>query len=482
MIRLRDVLAGTKGWIAWPWPADNVSRDMLFRSIAIDSRQVTKDALFFALPGTTTDGHNFLDQAAANGATFAVVSEAWLNARTQTPNPPPLPVIAVPETLTALHDLASWWRETFSNVPVIGITGSVGKTSTKELIATVLGTKFRVLKTPGNLNAITSMPIALLGMTPDTQVAVLEMALYDPGDIATMARIARPTIGVVTNIGISHIEHFGSQAAIAAEKGELIAALPARGVAVLNGDDPLVRAMAARTRARVVTYGLEAGNDIRASDVESSGLAGIGFRLWLPGSAPVVVRLPLLGRHSVHTALAATAVAREMGMALDEILAGLEGEQTQLRLYTVPGPNGAILIDDTYNSSPQSSLAALNLLEDLDARRRIAVLADMLELGAYAAEGHTLVGQRGAVVLDRLYTLGEQARIIADAAVNAGMRPDAVAAFGPDAKMDLAARLNDELREGDVVLIKGSRGMRMEELVTAIRTPPAADAANGGAA
>ena len=285
MIRLGDVLNGTKGYLVWPSAADERSwDDTLFRSVVIDSRQATPGALFFALPGTTTDGHAFISQAATNGATFAVVSNDWFAARLQAGDLPTLPVITVPETLAALHDLAAWWRGIY-DIPVIGVTGSVGKTSTKELIATVLGTRYRVLKTPGNLNAITSMPIALLDLTPDTEAAVLEMALYDSGEIATMARIARPTIGVVTNIGMSHVERLGSQEAIVANKGDLIAALPEDGVAVLNGDDPLVRGMRERSRARVITYGLDDGNDIRATDVESSGLAGIGFRLWLPGKS-----------------------------------------------------------------------------------------------------------------------------------------------------------------------------------------------------
>lgn len=481
MIRLGDVLQGTKGYLVWPSAADERSWDeTIFRSVVIDSRQATRDALFFALPGATTDGHAFIAQAAANGATFAVVREDWLAQRLQAGDLPPIPVITVPETLAALHNLAAWWRGIY-DIPVIAVTGSVGKTSTKELIATVLAARYRVLKTPGNLNAITSMPIALLGLTPDTQVAVLEMALYDSGEIATMARIARPTIGVVTNVGMSHVERLGSQAAIVANKGDLIAALPENGVAVLNGDDPLVRGMRERARAHVVTYGLDDGNDIRATNVESSGLSGIGFRLWLRGSGPMTVRLPLLGRHSVHTALAATAVAQAMGLAMEEILAGLEGEQTQLRLYTIPGPHGSVLIDDTYNSSPQSALAALNLLADLDATRRVAVLADMLELGAYELEGHTLVGERAAQVLDRLYTYGRRARVIADAAVDAGMARGHVAVFGPDEKDALAARLRAELRAGDVVLIKGSRGMRMEDFVAALRVPENRETAGASA-
>lgn len=472
MIRLRDVLTGTQGTLI---AGAALSPDFLFRAIVIDSRQVTAGALFFALPGETTDGHAFLGQAAERGAACAVVRAEWLASMNAAGNAPPLPVITVPETLGALQALASWWRSLYP-VPLVGVTGSVGKTSTKELIATVLSRRYRVLRNPGNLNAITGMPLALLGLTPDVQVAVVEMALYDAGDIATMVKIAQPQIGVVTNIGVSHAERLGSQEALIANKGDLVAGLPPDGHAILNGDDANVRGMRARTTARVTTFGLEPGNDIRASEVESEGLSGITFRLMLPGERAVRVRLPLLGRHSVHTALAATGVARALGLALPDILAGLEGEQTQLRLYTVPGPNGAIIIDDTYNSSPQSTLAAFNLLEELDAPRRIAVLADMLELGVYEADGHTLVGQRAAAVVDRLYTFGERSTITAEAAVMAGLPRDYVFPFSSDEKDALATRLRAELRSGDVVLIKGSRGMHMETLVDALRAETVTEA------
>jgi UDP-N-acetylmuramoyl-tripeptide--D-alanyl-D-alanine ligase len=465
MIRLHDLLTGTGGRLA---AGRALPPDFLFRAIVIDSRQVTPGSLFFALPGSTMDGHAFIGQAAEKGAACAVVREAWLAERVASGDPPTLPVIAVPETLSALQQLATWWRSLFP-VPLIGVTGSVGKTSTKELIATVLAIRYRVLRNPGNLNAVTGLPLALLGLTPDMQVAVVEMGLYDAGDIATMVQIARPTIGVVTNVGVSHAERLGSQEALIANKGDLVAGLPRDGHAILNGDDQNVRGMRSRTAARVTTYGLAPENDIRASDVESAGLSGIAFRLILPGQRPVRVKLPLLGRHSVHTALAATAVARACGLALEEILDGLQGEQTQLRLYTVPGPNGATLIDDTYNSSPQSALAAFNLLEELDAQRRIAVLADMMELGVYEAEGHTRVGQRAAQVVDRLYTVGSRSVATAEAAIAAGMDPKAVVAVAADAKGALAERLHAELRAGDVVLVKGSRSMHMEELVDALR-------------
>ncbi len=465
MIRLRDALTGMSGT---PGVGMALSPDFLFPAIVIDSRQVTKDALFFALPGTTTNGHAFIKQVAERGAACAVVRADWLADVIAAGNPPPLPVITVPETLTALQSLASWWR-TLYPAPLVGVTGSVGKTSTKELIATVLSRRYRVLRNPGNLNAITGMPLAVLGLTPDVQVAVVEMGLYDAGDIATMVKIARPRIGVVTNVGVSHAERLGSQEVLIANKGDLVAGLPPDGCAILNGDDLNVRGMQSRTNARAITYGLNDDNDIRASDVESEGLSGIAFRLMVPGERAVRVRLPLLGRHSVHTALAATAVAREFGLALPDILTGLEGEQTQLRLYTVPGPNGAILIDDTYNSSPQSTLAAFNLLEELDAPRRIAVLADMLELGVYEVEGHTRVGQRAAAVVDRLYTFGSRSAITAEAATMAGMPKAHVFAFLPDGLDALAQQLRSELRPGDVVLIKGSRGMHMERLVDALR-------------
>ncbi len=443
--------------------------DFLFRTLTLDSREVQEGALFVALVGAASDGHRYLAQAAAGGAAAALVREDRLaQVMGSEGSAPPLPLVVVPDTLVALHNLAAWWRNLFP-VPLIGVTGSVGKTSTKELIAAVLGTRYRVTKTIGNRNAITSMPIALLDLSPDTQVAVMEMALYDPGEIATMARIARPTVGVVTNVGITHIERIGSQEAIAKNKGDLIAALPVDGVAVLNGDDPLVRAMRARTGARVLQYGLDEGNDVRATDVESGGLAGVAFRLTLPGQSPMRVKVPLLGRHSVHTALATAAVAHAMGLSLDDILAGLQAEQTQLRLFTVPGPHGSTLIDDTYNSSPQSALAALNLLADLDATRRVAVLADMLELGAFSEAGHRQVGERAAVVLDRLYTLGSRSVATAAAARETGMRDEAIVSVGQDDRDALAARLRDELREGDLVLVKGSRGMFMERLVEAIR-------------
>ncbi len=468
MLTLLDVLTGTGGELR-----GDLSTDTPVSALHSDSRQVTPGSLFFALPGAATDGHRFLPDAIGRGAVAVVVREDWLAA-----NPPlPVPAIAVPETMTALHDLAAWWRRRFPRTPVVAVTGSVGKTSTKETVAAVLATRYRVHKSIGNLNAITSMPISLLGMTADTEVAVMEMALYDPGDIATMTRIAMPDIGVLTTIGMSHVERFGSQANIAAEKGELIAGLPTHGFAVLNGDDHHALAMRSRTVARPLTFGTRDSCDVRATDLETRGLAGIRFVLHLPDTAPVPVKSPLLGAHSVYIALAAAAVGHALGLTAGEIGTGLAGQQERLRLVTVPGPNGSTLIDDTYNSSPQSAIAALEVLRSLDATRRVAVLADMLELGDYTEESHKRVGWQAAE-MNRLYTLGPRSLVTAEAAREVGMPANAVVSVEADDKATLAARLRDDLEPGDLVLVKGSRGMHMEDLIAALRS----DTENGGGA
>ena len=464
MLTLAEVITGTKGRLVGEVPAESP-----VTAFAIDSRQVTPGSVFFALPGTSKDGHAYLADVAQRGAFSVVVRENWL----ATHPVPPLPTIVVPETLAALHDLAAWWRGKFSQTPVIGITGSVGKTSAKEAIAAVLGTRYRVLKTPGNLNAITSMPLVLLDITPETEVAVIEMSLYDPGDIATMTRIAAPQIGVVTTIGMSHVERLGSQAAIIRNKGDLIAALPTDGYAVLNGDDLHVRGMAERTTAHVLTFGTGATNAVRATAVEHRGLNGIAFRLHLPGKASVSVTSPMLGTHNVYAALAAATVGYVLNVTPNEIARGLAGQQERLRLTTAPGPNGANLIDDTYNSSPQSAVAALDLLASLDATRRVAVLADMFELGDYRDEAHRIVGTHAAKMIDRLYTLGPLSVATAAAARAAGMPADAIVSIATDDKETLAAHLRADLAPGDAVLVKGSRGMHMDVLIATLRTDAA---------
>ncbi|MBX6342125.1 MAG: UDP-N-acetylmuramoyl-tripeptide--D-alanyl-D-alanine ligase, partial [Thermomicrobiaceae bacterium] len=338
---------------------------------------------------------------------------------------------------------------------------------TKEAIAAVTAQRYRTVKSPGNYNNEIGLPLTLLEITPDTEVVVLEMGgAYAFGEIRQLCAIAHPRIGVVTNVSHSHLSRMGSLEAIAETKVELPESLPEDGVAVLNGDDFRVRAMAERCRARVMLYGLAPDCQVRAEEIESHGLEGISFDLLLHGRRHHV-RVPLLGRHSAHTVLAATAVGTTLGLTIDEIVRGFQDPTVQLRLLTLPGVGGSTIIDDSYNANPASCLAALNLLKDLDAGRRIAVFGDMLELGSFEVEGHRLVGQRAAAVVDLLFTVGERARIIARAAVEGGLPPGRVQAF--DDKRALTDALLETLRPGDVVLVKGSRGVRMEEVVEQLR-------------
>jgi UDP-N-acetylmuramoyl-tripeptide--D-alanyl-D-alanine ligase len=290
------------------------------------------------------------------------------------------------------------------------------------------------------------------------------MGFYVPGEIALLCELALPQVGVITNIGTVHAERAGSQEAIARGKAELVESLPPDGVAILNYDDPWVRDMANKTRARVLYYGLDPHSDLWADEVEGLGLDGIRFRLHYRNET-LHLRVPLIGRHSVHTALRATAVGLVEGLTWQEIINGLRLGHTQLRLVAVRTENGALLLDDTYNASPQSTLAALNLLEELDGRK-VAVLGDMLELGPYEIRGHEMVGVRAAEVVDELVTVGELGRIIAGAALKSGLPPSSITRL--DTTQDAIAYLKPRLGTEDVVLVKGSRGMQMDRIVAAL--------------
>lgn len=449
--------------------------EQVITDVVIDSRLAIPGALFVALPGEKTDGHNYITEAFRKGAAAALVErevagdfytidlrEPITHAMAREIK---IPVcLRVPNTLAALQKAATYWRARLTP-RVIGITGSVGKTTTKELVAAVLQTKYRTLKNEGNLNNEIGLPMTVLRLTEAHERAVLEMGFYVPGEIARLCDIARPHIGVVTNVLPVHVERAGSLEAVARGKAELVEALPPapEGVAVLNYDDALVMGMAARTRARVFTYGLDPSADLRASDIVGLGLAGIRFQLHYRRET-LHIRVPHLGRHSVHTSLRAAAVGLIEGLTWQEIVEGLSSG-AQLRLYAVTGPGGSILLDDTYNASPESVIAALNLLKELDGRK-IAVLGDMLELGEYEAEGHAQVGRRAREVADRLVTVGQLGALIAEEALAVGMRRDAVIIL-PDTA-SAAEYLRGLIGAGDVVLVKGSRGLRMDRMVSAL--------------
>ena len=444
----------------------------------VDSRQAIPGSLFVALPGEQADGHDFVEEAFERGASLALVQ------RDLTADIPVLDLrsgwqpsaldgvetpfaIRVENSLEALQQVARFWRQKLS-LRVIGITGSVGKSTTKELVTEVLKQRYRTLKNRGNLNNEIGLPLTLLRLSEGHQRAVLEMGFYVPGEIAFLCEIARPQIGVVTNIGTVHAERAGSQEAIARGKAELVQALPAapEGVAILNYDDPLVRAMAGKTQASVFFYGLDSNADLWAEGVQGLGLEGISFRLHFRNET-LHMRVPLIGRHSVHTVLRAAAVGLVEGLTWQEIVNGLRSEHTQLRLVAVRTESGALILDDTYNASPESTLAALNLLDELEGRK-VAVLGDMLELGPYEWRGHEMVGVRAAEVVDELVTVGRLGRMIAAAACRAGLSRSLVTEL--EDSDEAIEYLQTRLQASDVVLIKGSHGMRMDRITAALES------------
>lgn len=468
----------------------------------LDSRDMGEDDLFIACRGQNTDGHRYIGDALQRGAK-AVICEAedqapaagavvidcrtgtahhpgaqWAEAATNSLSGPAL-VYLVDDSVAALQQVGGFHRMQRSHpqLSVIGITGSVGKTSTKELTAAVVSRRFKTLHNRGNLNSEQGLPLTLLELSLDHERAVLEMGMYALGEIRTMCELARPRVGVITNVGPVHLSRLGSIEAIAQAKSELVRALPSAedgGIAILNWDDERVQAMAEVTQARIFRYGLTPEADLWADEIVGAGMEGIRFRFHhrLPGSdreESLHVRVPLLGRHSVHTALRAAAVGLVEEMSWEEIVAGIQSMPGQLRLVVVPGINGSTLIDDTYNASPASTIAALNLLNDLEPSgegRRIAVLGDMLELGNYSDAGHKMVGLRAADVVHTLVTVGELGRAIGEEARAAGFAPDRLflAATFEEA-VDL---LRHELGPGDLVLVKGSRAVGMDSIVLAI--------------
>jgi UDP-N-acetylmuramoyl-tripeptide--D-alanyl-D-alanine ligase len=453
------VLEATRGALLGVRPTDHAHAHVGFTRLVVDSRAVTPGALFAAIKGQRHDGHAFVAQALAQGAAGALVDHE-VEAAGQ-------PLIVVPSTVEALGQMTRYALDRRPNLEVIGITGSLGKTTTKEVTASVLSSKRSVLKSEGNLNSEIGLPMAVLnGLDQRHEVAVLEMAMYQVGDIRLLARLARPRIGVVTSVLPVHLERVGTIERIQQAKQELVEELPSNGVAVLNADDPWVEQMAAATSARVLRFGVQDVADFRAEHIESHGLQGVEFDLSHLGERRHV-HLPLLGSQSVAAALAAAAVAAEEGLSLDETADALQRLSPALRLLVVEGINGSRILDDSYNASPESVLAALNLLAELPGRRKIGVLGDMLELGSAEEPSHRRVGTRAAERLDLLIVYGPRSRITADQARRAGLGSDQVReADSLDQVIDWLQR---ELQPDDDVLVKGSLAMGMSGVVRAIR-------------
>lgn len=440
------------------------------RGGAVDSRRVEPGNLFFALPGARTDGHEFLGDAVANGATALVVSRP--PSATALEALGDVTVVLVRDGLAALHAVAAAWRSRFSPL-VVGVTGSLAKTSTKEAAAAVLGARRRVLASPGNENNEVGLPLTLLRLGPEHEAAVLEMGMYVEGEIATLAALARPQIGVVTAVRGVHLSRAGSIEAIEREKGRLVEALPPGGTAILNADDPRVRRMRDRTPARVVTYGFAEDADVGAEAIVPLGELGMRFTLRAGGDrSPAAI--PTLGRHSLHNALAGAAVGMAAGLDRRGILEGLARGWTAPHRTALRDAGSIRILDDSYNAGPDSMAAALELLATLHGRR-VAVLGEMLELGEASEAAHLALGRTAARTVELLVTVGSGARAVGAAAAAAGM---------PAARLHHAADVEAALlivpallRPGDIVLVKGSNEVGLDRL--ADQLVAAADAEQG---
>lgn len=437
-LTLLEILGATGGGLIGGTLVGNT-----FSTFNTDSREVVEGGVFFALKGTEMDGHEFVSDAIDRGAAVLVVERRMESA-------PGVGQVLVTSTWDALYTLAGFARDRVRPL-VVAITGSNGKTSTKEMVAAVLGTRYKVLRTSGNLNTETGVPLTMLRLEPEHTALVLEMGMQRPGDIGRLVDLAQPSIGIVTNIGVVHIEFFASQDELAASKGELVAGLPESGLAVLNADDRYFDLLAGMTAAGVASFGFAAG-DFQAEDYRPAPEGGSTFSV-----RGTRVRLAADGRHQALNALAALAAGDFAGVAIESGAEALSQVAVDHRLQEVAAPAGYMVVDDAYNASPESMLAAFAAMAERPRRGRLlAVLGEMRELGALADESHRTVGGRAAEVFDAVCVVdGKHARVFAEAAA-ADIVPDRAAAV---------AWVRKNAREGDRVLVKGSHGVHLDEVV-----------------
>ena len=456
------ILAGAgAGWMKQP-----------VRQISLDSRSIRSGDLFLAMKGERFDGHDFVGAALSRGAAGAIVRDSYnVGPLAIKPNPKRLApfILGVRDPLFAYQQLATHHRSRF-DIPVVAVTGSNGKTTTKEMVASVMAHRWRVLKTEGNLNNRIGVPQTLFRLNGRHEGAVIEMGVDHVGQTTRLCEIVRPTIGVITNIGPDHLEFFGSMEGSAQSKAELLDLLPPDGTAVLNADDPYYDYLAARAICRVVSFGFSSKADVRATDVKSDGRNGTIFRLLLPGKVRhTIVRMHVQGDHNVTNALAAAAVGAVLGLPGAVIAQGLSRFRPAAMRSQVFVSHGVTVINDCYNANPASMKAAVQLLAQRGAgRKKIAVLGDMLELGSNAVPLHeevgTFVAQRG---IDQLVACGTLGRSLAEGAGRAGLdRRNIILA--PDAAVAVTA-VKAIVKPGDVVLVKASRGMKLEQVAQALQ-------------
>jgi UDP-N-acetylmuramoyl-tripeptide--D-alanyl-D-alanine ligase len=429
----------------------------VFDNVSTDSRNIKQGDFFVPLVGEKFDGHDYILPSFEKGALGSLTQKDTGICCDRV-------LIKVPDTLKALRDIAAYYRQKF-NIPFVGITGSVGKTSTKDMVASVLQRGFKVHKTQGNFNNEIGVPLTVFGLDPSHEACVVEMGMSGFGEISRLTSIVKPDIAIITNIGLSHIEKLGSKNNILKAKMEILEGLNERGLVILNGDDSLLFGLKGLLKHRTVFYGLEEGMDYQAYNVVSLGEQGSTFDINI-GNREYSVKIPVSGLHNIYNALAGIAAGIELGITLEEIIKGIEEFTPGKMRINIINHNGLKIINDVYNASPQSMEAAINVLKDISAgNRTVAVLGDMLELGDISEKAHFDVGKYAVSNgIDYVAAVGEYRENTAGGAINAGIKKDNVFVFKNN--NEAAIFLKDFLKPGDVLLVKGSRGMKMEEIVS----------------
>jgi UDP-N-acetylmuramoyl-tripeptide--D-alanyl-D-alanine ligase len=455
MFTIGEIAAATGGRIIG-------NPDKRVSGVSTDSRTVTPGRLFVPLRGERFDGHDYLPEVFAKGIQASLIEESRVPA---VDLPEDVTIVVVPDTLAALGDLAAFHRRRFS-IPVVGITGSNGKTTTKEMLAAILEQSGKGLKTSGNLNNLIGLPQMVFQLGRDHKWAIFEMGMSEPGEIDRLAQIAAPDVGVITNAFPAHLASMGSVEAVARAKGELFIRLPEEGWAIYNADDPLISRCPSPDGVSRRGFGLH-GADVTAANLVSMGKDGQNFTLRI-GERSGDLLLRAFGMHNIYNALAAAAAADALGIGLETIISGLSSFTPYDKRFRLEDLGSIVLIDDSYNANPASAGAALLTLRELKGEKRaIAVLGDMLELGEESVSAHRDVGHLAATCVERLYVYGKMGSVVAEAAIDAGLSISEV----------IVANTHDEIMQdivkdhldGDYIMVKGSRGMRMDIVSSALR-------------
>jgi len=469
-IRLDELLEVVDGKLLTEVGARHAVPLPSLKGISIDSRTLSKGNIFFAIKGENLDGHNFVSQAIEKGASLVVIAESKAGDFTQIALDS-VPFILVSDTKKALQKLALWYRKKFSP-KVIAVTGTNGKTTTKDMIACVLAEKYKVLKSPKSYNNQIGLPLTLFQLNPKIEVLTVELGTTNLGEIANLTQIALPDVGVITNIGPAHLETFGSLERIAKAKFELLDEMSFDGVSVLNIDDKVIQKRGKKEKRKTLTYALENEADYQATDVKYSDEGFVSFSVGAYRNTPLQqfpIHLKLLGEHNVYNALAAFVCGELLGVEREKIREALEEySPSELRMELVK-IGGIRIINDAYNANPVSMKNALLTLDRMENKgRKIAVLGDMLELGEKEIDFHKEIGSFVAQSkVDLLLTVGELSNLIASQALNSRMDNKNIISFHNNS--DLSSYLKENLVDGDLILFKGSRKMKLEEVVTDLK-------------